>query len=344
MGPRKSKSRNLCMFLIPSHEEPNKLVNYTILNNLLEELGYSLTITDNVNEINQHRCNALLIRSSENLKLLSSEVKLIIDYLVGGGVLIILLDPLLECFMISNIKELTDVLGIYPRCDVIKVSKHDSTVPIEISEHFKKYIVSSFKEIFYPGGTSLIIKKRPFTKIFLRALYSEGDFHPPIIVFTKYGNGKAIIGGSPMLLSDDALLNEGNLKLAIALLNSVLGLNISKEQVDEIIPRILRKERKLAAKPVEFIQETAKISKEVPKKEEIKIEVSEEAREAKQGVIPPEKILEKIGMLEQAIASLSERIISLEEKIDFINDAVNMISHKLDKLDKKISKDIKDNT
>ena len=253
---------------------------------------------------------------------------MIIDYLVGGGNLLILLDPILECSLRSNVIELTNVLGIYPRCSPLKGSK-GNLIKIIRSDEFKSDIMSSENELFYPRGSSLIVKKRPFTKSLLRAYLNEKEAKPPIVVFTKYGNGKAIVAGSSGLLLDSALRIKSNLKLALSILSIILGIEISQDKIQEFLGIIKREEGKKL--PTEEAMEVLSKEVEIPKpkieeRKEMKPVVKEETKEE----APVREVLEgqlmnKITKLEDTIRELTNKIVNLENVVDLIKDRVEEI-------------------
>jgi len=338
MNPRRIRTKNICVFSILTNNESAN--NYGILREIANKLGFSLIFTDKISDLNTNRCKALLIKSDDNFKLLSSEVKMIIDYLVGGGALIILLDSVLECELRSNIIELTDILGVYPRCSTLRGGDKNQVVEIIYLDEFKSSIVSETKELYYPRGASLIVKKRPFTKVFLRANLSEKNAKPPIIVFTRYGNGKAIIVGSRDLFIDSALRIENNFRVVLSILSVILGIEISKDKVDELLG-IIKKEKKVPKKEVIEVLST-KI--ELPKTEEMIKKsqiIKEEAKKEVSEVAVTKQLMDRVIKLEELVMNLITKLTNLEDLVESIRSKTDEIYVKLNNHDKKVTKDIK---
>lgn len=361
MSLRRIRTKNICVFsIINGNESVN---NCRIFRELVDRLDYSLIFTNKIFDLNTNRCKVLLIRSDENFKLLPSEVKLIIDYLVGGGTLIILFDSLLECELQSNVVELTDILGIYPRCSTLTDSSKNNMIRVIYSDEFKSSIIDGISELYYPNGCSLIVKKRPFTKIFLRAKLSNKNAEPPIIVITRYGNGKAAIIGSRNFLTDDSLRIESNFRVTLSILSLILNIEFPEEKVNEFL-EIIREKRERPKKEVmkalptkielpktkEVMESKKKIispistevvlpeSKEVIERPQI---LKKETKERISEITTTEQLMNRMNQLEELVTRLVTDLTNLKKLIKSIDSKIDEIHIKLNDHDKNITKDIK---
>ena len=316
--------------------------NYTLVNNILKKIGISLIKIQNIDEQTLFSTKLLIIPAKYGSKFLSSEIKTIIDYVVKGGALLILLDSESECTLSSNINEIMEILGIYVRCK--KVKSMTGTQPIEIKiveEHHD--ILKNVTRIIYPDGASFLIKKRITTFIILSTPSYAYPSNAPIIVGTKYGNGRVLVVGSYKIFDDEWILKADNVRLMLNIIAWLLNIKLDEDILSEVLSELKRPHK--AAIPV--AEPTLKtkagegkqiIIRETPIEREVGISREKISRE--EISMPDTKLLQDIAMrLEEKISSITDMRSILENLKMSINSIINSltaIQAILDKISTKI--------
>ena len=339
--------------------------NFSVLRRFMELANVSFSILHGIDHLDANRCKLLILGSKKGYKYLSLEIKSLIDYLVGGGSLIVLMDPKIDCTFLSNVREIVEVLGIYPRCVYVKTASGERVIKIKISDSEHK-LLKEVKEIYYPYGSSFLVKKRPFTKVILKAPKNTSAAVAPIVVSTRYGNGKVVVIGTNEIFNDKWILKGDNLRLFLNMINWLLDMRISDEIIDVLKGTAVEKEvperpkievKRVASKPKAIVQEVlekpieikridAKRASEIMEKKKVE-HIKEEPiihREIQPGFIKETIDLDaKIRPLVSRLESMESKIISLISLLSSMNTSLNGMAKKIEHIESEILDALKEN-
>lgn len=332
----------------------------------LEKIGMTTQILRKIDDAEISQCKIMVLGLRKDYKYLESEIKVIIDYLVRGGTLLVLYDYLSECMCKSNIKDITDILGIYSRCIPIWESREKKDLIISFIKESNHAITRNIEELHIPQPSSFVVKKRPFTEVILRAPESTNLASTPIAIATRYGNGKIVIIGSEKIFYDEWIKKGDNAVFFLNIIAWLTGVEIEEKDKENIIAEIKGlakvKEEKVIEKvppsherrfPLIAIKKETEVVREEPikkisqleKLEKVPVSIEKERLELLTEVTKRLAVFDtKIQLLLNKLENLESKMNTIVASLMSVTGTFNKLLKNFERMDREVIDVLKENT
>jgi len=321
---------------------------YNELARLLVNLDFNIIEMSSFDEQLIGRARVLVIPAKTYYKYEKEELAVLRDFLVRGGSLLIMFDKFGDVGLVNNLEEITALAGIFPRCDIVRGER--SSVVIINTFNKVDSITFGVEKIIYPEGCSFIIKQRAHTKPIAITSPRHNPPNAPVIVISRYGNGRLGVIGSYKMFSNDWIKHYDNAQIFVNILFWLIGekkkipnvreliikeVSVKKEllRIPEIEREFVKKEiQEARVKPGELIEKVERGKREEGEKYEEFKDLRSIAEGLKNVQSQLDELFNKVTSLESNLLDIIKKTAERQEEIlNLLKDIINRLNERINK-------------